>query len=177
MWHAIENSSDKGWIVDDKLYIDPKREEFFDISKKLKDNDYHNDTQDWGDAWFADMKGAGEKQVLGFFGPAWLINYTILPNCGNAPEGVTAAGDSVASGTVMAKSSCSPDILGGQNMFDVFVPANKFANGKNLTQYDEKINNIFRDKVRQYTAGNMSKEEAIDSFKTDVNEQLGIAVD
>ncbi len=177
MWHAIENSSDKGWIVDDKLYIDPKREAFFDISKKLKDNGYHNDTQDWGDAWFADMKGAGEKQVLGFFGPAWLINYTILPNCGNAPEGVTAAGDSVASGTVMAKSSCSPDILGGQNMFDVFVPANQFANGKNLTQYDEKINNIFRDKVREYTAGNMSKEEAIESFKTDVNEQLGIAID
>ena len=177
MWHAIENSSDKGWIVDDKLYIDPKREAFFDISKKLKDNGYHNDTQDWGDAWFADMKGAGEKQVLGFFGPAWLINYTILPNCGNAPEGVTAAGDSVASGTVMAKSSCSPDILGGQNMFDVFVPANQFANGKNLTQYDEKINNIFRDKVREYTAGNLSKEEAIDAFKTDVNEQLGIAID
>ena len=62
-------------------------------------------------------------------------------------------------------------------MFDVFVPANAFANGKNLTQYDEKINNIFRDKVREYTAGNLSKEEAIDAFKTDVNEQLGIAID
>ena len=177
MWHAIENSSDKGWIVDDKLYIDPKREAFFDISKKLKDNGYHNDTQDWGDAWFADMKGQGEKQVLGFFGPAWLINYTMLDNCGNKPEGLGSAGDCVASGTVMAKSKCTPDFLAGQNMFDVFVPANAFANGKNLTQYDEKINNIFRDKVREYTAGNLSKEEAIDAFKTDVNEQLGIAID
>ena len=177
MWHAIENSSDKGWIVDDKLYIDPKREAFFDISKKLKDNGYHNDTQDWGDAWFADMKGQGEKQVLGFFGPAWLINYTMLDNCGNKPEGLGSAGDCVASGTVMAKSKCTPDFLAGQNMFDVFVPANAFANGKNLTQYDEKINTIFRDKVREYTAGNMSKEEAIDAFKTDVNEQLGIAID
>ena len=46
IWHAVENSSDKGWIVDGKLNIDPKREEFLDISKKLKDNDYHNDTQD-----------------------------------------------------------------------------------------------------------------------------------
>lgn len=33
LWHAVENSSDKGWIVDGKLYIDPKREEFFDLSK------------------------------------------------------------------------------------------------------------------------------------------------
>ena len=27
-------------------------------------------------------------------------------------------------------------------MFDVFVPANQYANGKNLTQYDETINSI-----------------------------------
>ena len=141
------------------------------------DNGYHNDTQDWQDGWFADMKGQGSKQIFGFFGPAWLINYTILPNCGNAPEGVNAAGDSVASGTVMAKSSCTPDILANQNMFDVFVPANQYANGKNLTQYDEKINNLFREQVREYTAGNKSKDEAIADFKMNVNETLGIDVD
>ena len=33
IWHAVENSSEKGWIVDDKLFIDPKREEFLDLSK------------------------------------------------------------------------------------------------------------------------------------------------
>ena len=80
IWHAVENSSEAGWIVDGKLNIDPKREEFLDLSKKLKDNGYHNDTQDWQDAWFADMKGEGEKGIFGFFGPAWLINYTMAPN-------------------------------------------------------------------------------------------------
>jgi hypothetical protein len=64
MWHAVENSSDKGWLVDGKLYIDPKREEFLDFSKRLKDNGYHNDTEDWQDAWFADMKDAGAKNRL-----------------------------------------------------------------------------------------------------------------
>ena len=82
LWHAVENSSDAGWIVDGALTIDPKREAFLDLSKQLKDNGYHNDTQDWTDAWYADMKGTGEKGILGFFGPAWLINYTIDPNCG-----------------------------------------------------------------------------------------------
>ena len=53
--------------------------------------------------------------------------------------------DTVASGTVMAMSDGKLDFLGGQNMFDVFVPANQYANGKNLTQYDETINNIWRD--------------------------------
>ena len=75
IWHAVENSSEKGWLVDNKLYIDPKREEFLDLSKKLKDNGYHHDTQDWTEGWFADMKKDGG--VLGFFGPAWLINYVI----------------------------------------------------------------------------------------------------
>lgn len=93
IWHAVENSSDQGWIVDGKLNIDPKREEFLDLSKKLKDNGYHNDTQDWQDAWFADMKGEGEQPIFGFFGPAWLINYTLAPNCGGEKVGEGTYGD------------------------------------------------------------------------------------
>ena len=236
LWHAVENSSDTGWIVDGKLHIDPKREAFLDYSKKLKDNNYHNDTQDWQDGWFADMKGEGEKEVLGFFGPAWLINYTIAPNCGGSAVGEGTYGDwaicespigffwggtwvlankdskvkaavgdiiewitldasetglqymwangttfgeggtkdSVASGTVMSKSNGELAFLSGQNMFDVFVPANAFANGKNLTQYDEKINSEWRDVVRLYTAGELSREDAIAQFKTNVKEKVGI---
>ena len=33
IWHAVENSSDAGWIVDGKLNIDPKREEFLTITR------------------------------------------------------------------------------------------------------------------------------------------------
>ncbi|MBR6525148.1 MAG: extracellular solute-binding protein [Clostridia bacterium] len=230
IWHPIENSSEKGWIVDGELYIDPAREAFLDLSKKLKDNGYHNDTQDWTDAWYADMAGIGEKQIFGFYGPAWLINYTIGQNCGDTAGdwaicepnigffwggtwllankdtekkeavaelinwvtldctenglqygwangniyGDGGTKDCVGSGTVMAMSDGKLDFLGGQNMFDVFVPANQYANGKNLTQYDETINGIWRDAVRQYTAGTMTREEAIEFFKTDVEDKLGI---
>ena len=239
LWHAVENSSPTGWIVDGKLNIDPKREEFLDLSKKLKDNGYHNDTQDWQDAWFADMKGEGAKDVLGFFGPAWLINYTLAPNCGGEAVGEGTYGDwaiceppigffwggtwilankdtakaeavaeiiewitldssedglqykwangtlngeggtkdAVASGTVMAKSNGELEFLGGQNMFDVFVPANQYANGKNLTQYDETINQHWRDAVREYTAGNKTREEAIAAFKSNVADNLDVIVE
>lgn len=239
MWHAVENSSDQGWIVDGKLVIDPKREEFLDLSKELKDKGYSNETTDWGDAWFADMKGEGAQGVLGFFGPAWLINYTLGDNCGgtqpgegtygdwrvcNPPVGFFWGGtwvlankntekvdackqiiewitldctenglqymwangtfngeggtkDCVGSGTVMAMSNGELDFLGGQNMFDVFVPANQFANGKNLTQYDETINAFWRDKVNQYTAGNMTRDEAIAAFKQDVADNLDVTVE
>ncbi|NCC64678.1 MAG: carbohydrate ABC transporter substrate-binding protein, partial [Spirochaetia bacterium] len=82
IWHAIEGSSEKGWLVGDKLYVDPEREAFLDIAKMMVDKDYHNDTRDWTDAWFADMKDAGSKKVFGYFGPAWLINYVMAGNSG-----------------------------------------------------------------------------------------------
>ena len=239
LWHAVENSSDAGWIVDGKLNIDPKREAFLDLSKKLKDNGYHNDTQDWTDAWYADMKGTGEKGVLGFFGPAWLINYVMAGNSGGTKAGEGTYGDwavcappvgffwggtwllanndspnkeavgeiirwitldasdtglqymwangttfgeggtkdSVASGTVMAKSNGELEFLGGQNMFDAFVPANAYANGKCLTQYDETINSYWRDAVRQYTAGELSRDDAIALFKQQVADNLDVEVE
>lgn len=239
IWHAVENSSDAGWLVDGKLNIDPKREAFLDLSMELKKNEYHNDTQDWQDAWFADMKGEGEKEIFGFFGPAWLINYTLAPNCGGEAIGEGTYGDwavceppigffwggtwllankdsekkeavgdiiewitldatenglqhkwangtlngeggtkdAVASGTVMGNSDGSVDFLGGQNMFDVFIPANDYANGTNLTQYDEKINTFWRDQVRAYTSGSKSREQAIIDFKQQVADNLDVIVE
>ncbi len=239
IWHAIENSSQSGWVVDDKLVIDPKREEFLDLSKKLMDGGYHNDTEDWSDNWKADMGGKGEKGILGFFGPAWLINYTMSENVGGTKVGEGTYGDwavceppvgffwggtwvlgtkdsqvkdvvgriiewitldtsetglqymwangtfdekkatkdCVASGVVMKKSDGKVDILGGQNMFDVFIPANTYANGKNLTPYDEDINKLWRDQVRQYSAGKKSREDALKDFKQAVADKLDIATD
>jgi len=235
IWHAIENSSDKGWLVDGKLHIDPKRAEFLDYSKKLKDNDFHNDTQDWNEAWFADMSGTGKKPVFGFFGPAWLINYVmkdqvkdtngdwavtepptgffwggtwLLANKdvakndakkqavadfikwvtldtsdtglqyywanGTMKDGEQGTKDSVASSVVMSKSNGEIEMLGGQNMFDAFVPANANASGKNLTQYDETINSLWRDQVREYSAGNKDRDKAIADFKQQVKDQLNI---
>ncbi len=242
IWHAIENSSDSGWIVDGKLNIDPKREAFLDLSKQLKDNGYHNDTQDWTEAWYADMAGIGEKPVFGFYGPAWLINYVMAGNSGGSAPGEGTYGDwgvcpsnvgffwggtwvlagknvpgtdkaeavaeiirwitldasedglqygwangtwsgeqgtkdTVASGVVMDKSNGELDFLGGQNMFEAFVPANEYANGSNLTQYDEGINNYWRDAVRQYTAGELSREDAIAAFMQNVADNFDVEVD
>ena len=244
LWHLFENSSDKGWIVDGKLYIDPKREAFLDASKKLYDNGYHNNTRDWQDGWFADMKETGT--AFGFFGPAWLVNYSMAQNCGGSKVGEGSFGDwavcespvgffwggtwvlanndtkckdavadiiewitldtskdgllyqwanaeykweygkgadatkttkdTVSSGVVMAKSDGKVDFLGGQNMFDVFVPANKYATGKCLTQYDETINMAWRDQVRAYSNGQKTKDEAIADFKQTVADKLDLDI-
>ncbi|MFY9519915.1 MAG: extracellular solute-binding protein [Caldicoprobacterales bacterium] len=237
LWHAVENSSEKGWIVDGKLHIDKKREAFLDLSKRLKDNGYHNDTADWTEAWYADMKDAGEKKVFGFFGPAWLINYVILDHSGYDPDegemgtfgdwaicvppegffwggtwvlgnkdtkikqtvgkiiqwitldssdtglqymwanGTFSEGggkDTVASAAVMERSDGKLDFLGGQDMFEIFVPAGENASGKNMTEFDEDINSFWREQVNEYVAGSKSREQAIEDFKKQVKDELDI---
>ena len=238
MWHAIENSSDSGWIVDGKLNIDPKREAFLDVSKKLSDNEYTAEIDEWSFEWQQSMRDEYEKKVFGYFGPAWLINFALQENCGGSKAGEGTYGDwavteapigffwggtwvlgsknsakygkdkavgelinyitldattdglqykwangtfyadggtkdTVASGVVMAMADGTLDFLSGQNMFDVFVPANKFAKGDNITQYDDLINNYWREAAREYAKGTITREEAITQFKENVKYDLG----
>ena len=87
IWNACEKSADTAWIVNGELNIDPKRAEYLDIAKKLKDNGWSNDAASWGEAWYADMKGEGAQKVFAFFGPAWLINYVMIGNSGGNKAG------------------------------------------------------------------------------------------
>ena len=244
IWHAMENSADNGWIVDNELYLDPKREALLDVSKKLKDNNYHNETQDWQFGWFDDMVGYGPKEVFGYFGPAWFVNYTLEQNCGdnedtyayegtygdwavcNSPIGFYWGGtwiaaskdvvkkekkdvvadiiqwitldydenslqymwangtfnpysgkkDVVVSGAVMEKSDGCVDMLGGQNMFEYYIPANDYATGRNVTAYDEVINGEWRDAVRRYVSGEENRSEAIAGFASAVRSKIGINI-
>lgn len=101
IWHSIENSADMPWIVDGKLFIDPKREAFMDLARQLKDDGYSNNTQDWTEAWYADIKGAGKHKIFGFFGPAWLVNYVMVGNSG---------GDKIGKGTYGDWAVCEPPV-------------------------------------------------------------------
>lgn len=247
IWHPIQGSADKGWLVDGKLYIDPKRASFLDYAKELADKGYSNGTIDWLDGWYADMTGSGDKPVFGFFGPAWLINYVMVGHSGATFDdlgklvdvggtygdwavceptqnffwggtwvlanktlnddpakkaavaelidwinlqcgkdslqylwangkavGTDSPIDTVASGTVMAMADGTLDFLGGQNMFDAFIPASQNINGKNITEFDDSINVYWLDEVRKYADGKCTRDEAIAAFKQQVKEQLHI---
>lgn len=93
VWYCVEGSAEKPWVIDGKLYIDPAREAFLDIAKRLYDNEYINHTIPWRDDWFADMMDTGPKKVFGYFGPAWLINYVIKNSCGGEKPGEGTYGD------------------------------------------------------------------------------------
>ena len=101
IWNACEKSADTAWIVDGQLNIDPKRDQFLDIAKQLKDNGWSNDAAGWSEAWYADMKGEGAQKVFAFFGPAWLINYVMIGNSG---------GNKVGEGTFGQWRVCAPPV-------------------------------------------------------------------
>ena len=77
IWSVCEKSADKNWIVEDRLYIDPKREIYLDLAKTIKENGYSNNTDSWRDAWYDDMRGNGERKVFAYFGPSWFVNYAM----------------------------------------------------------------------------------------------------
>ena len=231
LWHPVRGASPQGWMdADGFLVICPSREAFLDMSMTLMRNDWHNDTEDWSDSWFADFRGEGAKPVFGFFGPAWLVNYVLAPNAGPTygdwavtipPEGFFWGGtwvmanrntrhanvvariiewitldtsttglqymwangtlfgpggtkDVVASGVVMAIADGTVGILGGQDMFEVFIPANAYARADNMTEFDEHINIIWRDQVRQFTGGHKTRAQALADFRQLVNDTLFI---
>ena len=89
IWNVSEKASQTPWVVDGKLNIDPQREAYIEMAKKLIDGGYTNDTTAWQPAWNADMRGEGDKKVFAYFGPAWLINYVMAGQC----EGTDAYGD------------------------------------------------------------------------------------
>lgn len=235
IWNVIKTAAPTGWVVDNTLNIDPMREQYLDLAKTLKDNGFMNDTNQWQEAWFADMKA--ESKVFGFYGPAWLINYTLGPNSGEGESSsagdwaVTApnvgfywggtyllAGtndaakvelikgfiewvtldttddglqymwanglmnengtkDTVASNVVLARSNGETDFLGGQNMFEYFIPANEYATATNMTQYDSVCNDAWGDAVGQYVAGNVDRDGAIALFKETISGKLDVDID
>jgi hypothetical protein len=81
IWNVSEKASQTPWVVDGKLNIDPQREAYIEMAKKLIDGGYTNDTTAWQPAWNADMRGEGDKLVFAYFRPAWLINYVKAAKC------------------------------------------------------------------------------------------------
>ena len=136
----------------------------------------------WGGTWVLASKTAAENADKKA-GVAELINWITLDASDKGLQYMWANGtfngeggtkDCVASGKVMASADGKLDFLGGQNMFPAFIAANANATGKNMTQYDETINSLFREQVNQYAHGQKSIDDAIKTFKSNVADKLGV---
>jgi len=135
----------------------------------------------WGGTWVVPAKDMNPEAAEGI---RELLEWITLDATENGLQYHWAAGtlfpgsetkDAVASGVVMANADGTIPFLGGQDMFDVFIPAGAYADGSLFTQYDEQINGWFLDDaVMHYARGDMTREEALEAFMLLVNENLGI---
>ena len=136
----------------------------------------------WGGTWVLGSKAAADNADKKA-GVAELIRWITLDATDKGLQYMWANGtfngeggtkDCVASGKVMATADGKLDFLGGQNMFPAFIAANANATGKNMTQYDETINSLFREQVNQYAHGQKSVDDAVKTFKSNVADKLGV---
>ncbi|MGI6623781.1 MAG: extracellular solute-binding protein [Acetivibrionales bacterium] len=95
IWKPIEMSSEQGWFRDGQLVIDPAREEFLDYAREMFEKGYTNNNNEawWTEEWLGGIRGEGEKEILGYFGPYWFSNFTMLYYCGGDRPGEGTYGD------------------------------------------------------------------------------------
>lgn len=76
--------------------------------------------------------------------------------------------DTVASAAVMRRSDGRLDILGGQDMFDVFIPVTGSVSARNWSMHDVAISTYWRKCVNEYVEGKITRSEAIEQFKKQI---------
>jgi len=138
-----------------------------------------------GGIWLGVMKNGADKlfgkdfvkectmneELLTNWATGIFINLNLLdidPNCGDLTQ---PAGDFVSSKLVVDKITESfddsemSDFLGGQNYYDAFSKAAKNCSADMVREYDDEVQARLLEAVELYVSGQLTKEEAIASFK------------
>ena len=91
LWQVCATNASAPWVDSNRnIVIAPEREVYMDLAKKLYDDDLSNDSNSWSEGWYNDMK---DSEVFCYFGPAWIINYVMMGNCGGYSVGEGTYGD------------------------------------------------------------------------------------
>lgn len=71
---------DQPWVVDGKLVIDPKMEDFLDTIKTIQENGYDLNVSEWDPEWIAGVEG---DSVFCYILPTWGYSFVIKANASN----------------------------------------------------------------------------------------------
>jgi len=87
------------WVVDDTFVIDPKMDEYVELSKMFRDEGYEAQAGQWSEGWFAGMSDTlvdaegNSKQIFCYFLPTWGLPYVLKPNATTEDGSGDTAGD------------------------------------------------------------------------------------
>lgn len=80
-----------------------------------------------------------------------------------------------ASTNILNQVECTEEFVGGQDVFEYFAIANDAQVYNNISPYDEIIDMYWLDAVRQYANGDLTRDQAIEVFKENVEYATGIS--
>ncbi|WP_067842605.1 ABC transporter substrate-binding protein [Amphibacillus sediminis] len=85
-------------------------------------------------------------------------------------EWVMETGDVLSYYPVMEEVAAdyADEFLGGQNHYDFFIERAEEIDASTVTRYDQQIDELFGTQVGAYVEGNLTKEEAIEEFYSQV---------
>ena len=122
----------------------------------------------WGGTWLGISKTSEKKDL------AWEFVKFMTTDKEFLKEWALESGDFVSDRAVVEeiKDGYSRESLGGQNHYEYFyqeaLALSESGWAQRVTQYDEDIQNAFLTALGEYVNGNLTKDEAIQSFKDEV---------
>ncbi len=75
LWVLQRCQSTSPWAVNGEANISAENAAFLDLA--LEFNEYTNQSGWWSESWYADMSGTGERPVFAFFGPEWMLDFSM----------------------------------------------------------------------------------------------------
>lgn len=99
LFQVFKSGRKSPWVKNDVFVFDPVMEKLMDIAKTFHDKGYEGKQGQWGEGWFAGMKGAladakgNAVEVFGYFLPTWGLHYVLKPNAKSADGKMDTTGD------------------------------------------------------------------------------------
>ena len=88
LYNVFLSSRNDPWVVDGRLVIDPRLEQYMDVAKLLYERRWEGRVGQWSDGWFAGMRGelrdeTKALEVFSYFLPTWGLHYVLKTNAPN----------------------------------------------------------------------------------------------
>jgi len=124
----------------------------------------------WGGTWIGAYKGTKNAAAA-----KELIRYLTIDD-GFLESWAKDTGDMVSNLNVVnkIKDNYSEPFLGGQNHYAEFAEMAKAVDGKLVQASDMVLDNLFQENVTAFVNGEKSKQQALDDFKSQAENQLGL---
>jgi len=118
----------------------------------------------WGGTWLGVYKNSKNKAA------AWKFVKMMTLDDDFSEYWAKETGDFLSNTKVVEKikDTFSDEYLGGQNHYAYFYEAAKGINGSLFSAYDQEINGMFMNQLSLYVEDQVSKDEAIANFKSEV---------